>query len=174
MPTPKTPPAASAFTRPAAAQSLLGYFYPIHYKAGIKVEDALRNKGAPDELSRHQVAVLWHIHSAGDGGTTMRRKDIEQSLRAWFEISGAAITKAIRSMAAEPLALVTQEEDPRSAREKIVRLTPKGEAHIAAMMQRGVAVIREIMEPMDETTIREGIKFFQAITDSVADMERDG
>jgi DNA-binding MarR family transcriptional regulator len=172
MPPSKPSTSSGPLDRPAAALSLLGYFYPIHYKAGIKVEDALRNKGAADALSRHQVAVLWHVHSAGEAGTSMRRKDIEQSLRAWFEISGAAITKAIRSMAAEPLALVVQEEDPRSAREKIVRLTPKGEAHIAAMMERGVAVIREIMSPMDETTIREGIKFFQAITSSVAEMER--
>ena len=159
------------FDRPAAALALLGFFYPIHYKAGIKVEDALRDKGVMGELGRHQVAVLWHIHSAGENGTMMRRKDIEQSLRSWFDISSAAITKAIRAMASPPLSLVVQEEDPNSAREKIVRLTPKGAKHIAAMMDRGVDVIKEMMEPMDEATIREGIKFFQAITNSIVMME---
>lgn len=160
------------FDRPAAALALLGFFYPIHYKAGIKVEDALRDKGVMGELGRHQVAVLWHIHSAGENGTMMRRKDIEQSLRSWFDISSAAITKAIRAMASPPLSLVVQEEDPNSAREKIVRLTPKGAKHIAAMMDRGVDVIEQIMAPMDEATIREGIKFFQAITNSIVEMER--
>ncbi len=161
----------SEIDRPEAALALLGYFYPIHYKAGIKVEDALRAKGMEGELGRHQVAVLWHIHSVGTGGTQMRRKDIERSLKAWFEISGAAITKAVRSMAAPPLSLVVQVEDPASAREKIVRLTPKGERFIADMMARGVDLIQEIMGPMDADTIREGIKFFQAITESIAVMD---
>ncbi|MEQ8747585.1 MarR family winged helix-turn-helix transcriptional regulator [Pyruvatibacter sp.] len=161
-----------SLNRPDAALALLGYFYPIHYKAGIRVEDTLRNKGMRSELGRHQVAVLWHIHSAGKDGKSMRRKDIEQSLRVWFEISGAAITKAVRAMAAPPLSLVVQVEDPVSAREKLVKLTPKGERYIAAMMDRGVEVIQDIMEPMDATTIREGIKFFEAITKSIAAMER--
>ncbi len=166
-PTPPEPGSNEPMDRPARALDLLGFFYPIHYKAGIKVEDALRG----GKLSRHQVAVLWHIHSEGREGREMHRKEIERALKAWFEISGAAITKAIRGMAAPPLELVVQVEDPRSAREKIVRLTPEGEKHIEAMMARGVALIERIMGPMDAHTIREGIGFFQAITDSIAEMD---
>ena len=39
------------------------------------------------------------------------------------------------------------------------------------MMDRGVEVIEDIMAPMDEVTIREGIRFFQAITNSIVEME---
>ena len=79
---------------PDAALLFLEYYYPIHYQAGIGVEDALRG----GLLNRHQVAMLWLIHSEGREGREMNRKAIERSLESWFEISGAAITKALRAM----------------------------------------------------------------------------
>ena len=109
-----------------AARQFLELYYPIHYKAGIGVEDALRG----NELSRHQTAVLWLIHSQGTDGVQMRRKAIVAALSNWFEISNAAITKALRGMSEEPLELVRQDEDPNSGREKLVSLTPKGENHL--------------------------------------------
>ena len=65
-----------------AARQFLELYYPIHYMAGIGVEDALRGS----ELSRHQTAILWLIHSKGEQGRTMRRKDIVAALDSWFEI----------------------------------------------------------------------------------------
>ncbi|MGE0485153.1 MAG: MarR family winged helix-turn-helix transcriptional regulator [Gammaproteobacteria bacterium] len=152
---PKTPPSAPA----DAARLFLELYYPIHYKAGIGVEDALRG----GELGRHQVAILWLIHSEGEGGRAMNRKAIEHSLRQWFEVSGAAITKAIRAMSAPPLKLVRLEEDPRSGREKIVRLTPRGEAHIEAMIARGTAYVQRIIDHMDDAEIVNGLAFFRSI-----------
>ena len=102
-----------------AAHQFLELYYPIHYKAGIGVEDALRGS----ELTRHQTAILWLIHSQGDEGRRMRRKDIVSALSNWFEISNAAITKALRGMSVAPLALVKQTEDPDSGREKVVTHT---------------------------------------------------
>src|SRR5690606_34856044 len=87
---------------PGAALRFLEHYYPIHYKAGIGVEDALRG----GVLNRHQVAMLWLIHSEGKDGREMDRKAIERSLESWFEISSAAITKALRAMAQPPLALI--------------------------------------------------------------------
>lgn len=58
----------------------------------------------------------------------MNRKAIERSLGNWFEISGAAITTAVRSMSHPPRNLVDLEEDPRSGREKVTVLTVDGEA----------------------------------------------
>ena len=92
-----------------AATRFLEFYYPIHYKAGVRVEDAMRG----DDLGRHQVAILWLIHSEGADGTCMSRKDIEQHLRLWFDVSSAAITKALRAMASAPLNLLTQEESIR-------------------------------------------------------------
>lgn len=156
---PKTPAGTPARPPNDAARRFLELYYPIHYKAGIGVEDALRG----GELGRHQVAILWLIHSEGEDGRAMNRKAIERSLRQWFEVSGAAITKAIRSMSAAPLELVRLEEDPRSGREKIVRLTPRGEAHIEAMIARGTAYVQRIIDHMDAAEIVSGLAFFRSI-----------
>jgi DNA-binding MarR family transcriptional regulator len=146
-----------------AAVQLLELYYPIHYQAGIGVEDALRG----NDLSRHQVAILWLIHSQGDGGVRMNRKAIVQALENWFEISNAAITKAVRGMSRPPLGLVSLNEDPRSGREQIVTLTGKGERHLEAMIGRGTAYVQWIIDQMDERQIVEGIAFFEKIRDVV-------
>lgn len=146
-----------------AAQLFLEHYYPIHYKAGIGVEDALRD----GVLGRHQVAILWLIHSEGRQGKSMNRKAIEQSLSTWFEISGAAITKALRSMAQAPLELVTLVEDPASGREKIVTLTPKGEAHMKRMIAKGTAYVQQIIDPMSDEEILQGLHFFERIGEIV-------
>lgn len=148
-----------------AAYQFLELYYPIHYKAGIGVEDALRGT----ELSRHQVAILWLIHSEGTDGSRMSRKAIVQSLSNWFEISSAAITKALRSMAQPPLALVRLDEDPSSGREKVVTLTPKGIAHLEAMISRGTAYVQLIVDRLDDDQIVNGLDFFARITEVVDD-----
>jgi len=146
-----------------AALQLLELYYPIHYQAGIGVEDALRG----DELSRHQVAILWLLHSQGEDGVRMNRKAIVHALENWFEISNAAITKAVRAMARPPLALVALQEDPRSGREQIVTLTAKGERHLAAMIQRGTAYVQWIVDQMQDRQVVDGIAFFERIRDVV-------
>ncbi|MEM7542825.1 MAG: hypothetical protein AAF384_14760 [Pseudomonadota bacterium] len=147
-----------------AARQFLELYYPIHYQAGIGVEDALRG----DDLGRHQVAILWLIHSQGDHGIRLSRKAIVTSLASWFEISNAAITKAIRGMAGKPLGLVSLEEDPNSAREQIVALTPKGERHLIEMIERATAYVQTIVDHMDSEQIIAGISFFEKIRDVVA------
>ena len=146
-----------------AALQLLELYYPIHYQAGIGVEDALRG----DDLSRHQVAILWLLHSQGEDGIRMNRKAIVRALANWFEISNAAITKAIRSMARPPLALVALQEDPHSGREQVVTLTAKGQKHLAAMIERGTAYVQWIVDQMDDRHVVEGIAFFEKIRDVV-------
>ena len=150
-----------------AARLFLEYYYPIHYKAGIGVEDALRG----GSLGRHQVAILWLIHSEGYQGRQMNRKAIEKSLSTWFEISGAAITKALRSMAQPPLDILTLIEDPASGREKIVTLTPKGEAHLKKMIAQGTAYVQKIINPMSDEEILAGLHFFKQIGVIVDDMK---
>lgn len=148
---------------PEAALRFLEYYYPIHYKAGIGVEDALR----AGQLGRHQVAILWLIHSEGTNGREMNRKAIERSLETWFEISGAAITKALRAMAQPPLELVRLVEDPKSGREKIVLLTPKGEAHMKKMIAGGEAYVQRIIDHMSDEEIERGLHFFRRVSEIV-------
>lgn len=143
-----------------AARQFLELYYPIHYKAGIGVEDALRG----NKLSRHQTAILWLIHSQGENRTQMRRKAIVNALSNWFEISNAAITKALRGMCEPPLRLVRQDEDPNSGREKVVTLTKKGEAHLAQMIERGTAYVQLIVNGLTDDQVVNGIDFFERIT----------
>ena len=150
-----------------AARQFLELYYPIHYQAGIRVEDAMRG----GELSRHQVAILWLVRAEGEGGRRMNRKAIERSLGSWFEISGAAITKALRSMSQAPRKLVELEEDPRSGREKVVVLTRAGEDCLRAMVERGERYIRRIVERMNDAEVINGIHFFERIRAIVQTLE---
>lgn len=146
---------------PVAA--LLEFFYPIHYKLGMTLEDALR-KG---QLTRKQVAILWLIRSEGGPAYRMPRKEIERLLATWFEISGSAITKALRTMARPPLSLVKLVEDPRSGREKLVMLTAKGEQFLLAMMEAGQRYIQQIADRVSEEDLRAGIRFLSQVTEAL-------
>ena len=85
----------------------------------------------------------------------------------WFEISNAAITKALRGMSMAPLRLVRQDEDPSSGREKVVTLTAKGEAHLGEMIKRGTAYVQLIVDGLSSDQIVNGIDFFTRITEVV-------
>jgi DNA-binding MarR family transcriptional regulator len=151
---------AVAYTRSAEANpaaALLEFFYPFHYKGGMALEDALRC----GQLSRKQVAILWLIRAEGEQGKRMRRKDIERSIQTWFEVSSSAITKALRSMARPPLSLVQIVEDKQSAREKQVRLTPKGERFLATMVAEGQRFEQQIVDQLTPEEVSFGIHFLQ-------------
>src|SRR6266581_8445807 len=146
---------ASGTADPAA--ELLELFYPVHYKGGMALEDAMRG----GRLSRKQVAILWLIRSEGGQGRRMRRKEIERLIQTWFEVSSSAITKALRSMARPPLSLVQVTEDPQSAREKQVRLTPKGERFLATMVAAGQKFEQQIVDQLTPEEVSFGIHFLQ-------------
>lgn len=152
---------AKAIDIPAApAAALLEFFYPIHYKLGMTLEDALRR----GQLTRKQVAILWLIRSEGGPDHRMPRKDIERLLATWFEISGSAITKALRAMARAPLNLVKLVEDPRSGREKLVLLTAKGEQFLLAMIEEGQQYIQQIADHLSDADLQAGIRFLSQVT----------
>lgn len=157
---------SAAALAPAAA--LLEFFYPIHYKLGMALEDVLRR----GQLTRKQVAILWLIRAEGGPERRMPRKEIERLLTTWFEISGSAITKALRAMARPPLQLVKLVEDPHSAREKLVLLTPKGEQFLLAMIEAGQQYIQQIAVQLSDADLRAGIRFLSQVT-AVLEQMRD-
>lgn len=148
--------------RGTTAAELQEFFYPIHYQIGMALEDALRG----GLLTRKQSAILWMIRSAGEDGRRMRRKEIVQSMQSWFEVTNSALSKAIRGMARPPLALVQISEDPRSAREKLITLTPKGEQFLAAMAARGEAFLQDIIVHVPPEVIRGGIEYLQQLIEA--------
>lgn len=142
---------------------LLELIYPIQYKWGFALEDVLRS----DVLTRMQIVILWLIRCEGESGRSMRRRDIQRVLAAWFEASNSTVTKALRSMARPPLNLVKVMEDPRSGREKKVVLTAKGEEFFALMLERCRAFLEPIAAQIGAADIREGIRFLKKWISSV-------
>src|SRR5580700_5093273 len=88
--------------RRSAATELMEFFYPVHYEIGTALEDVVR----ANVLSRQQAASLWLIRSQGENGYRMRRKDIEANIRRWFEVTSAAVSRALRAMMRPPLELI--------------------------------------------------------------------
>lgn len=148
--------------RDTTAAELQEFFYPIHYQIGMALEDALRG----GLLTRKQAAILWMIRSAGENGRRMRRKEIVHAMQSWFEVTNSALSKAIRGMARPPLALVQLSEDPRSAREKLVTLTPKGEQFLEAMAARGEAFLQDIIVHLPPEVMRGGIEYLRQLTEA--------
>ena len=136
---------------------LLELIYPIQYKWGFTLEDVLRS----DALSRMQVVILWLIRCEGEDGRSMRRRDIQRFLSAWFEASNSTVTEALRSMARHPLKLVKLMEHPDSAREKKVVLTARGERFFATMLKRCREFLQPIAAQIGEEDIREGIRYLK-------------
>jgi len=164
------PRAVNATASETAAGELLELFYPIHYRAGMALEDAMRH----GRLTRTQVAILWLIRAEGGVGATMRRKDIERRIRAWFEITSSAITKSIRGMARAPLGLVSIVEDPHSAREKRVVLTARGKRFQSVMLAEGRNFLRGIITELSAEDVKHGIRFLRQAIDVLEGAEQTG
>lgn len=153
-------PAADAGAISKAARDFLELFYPVHYKIGIGIEDSLRG----GRLTRHQVAILWLIRSEGEGGTRIARKDIERSITRWYEIGNSAISKALRVLAKPPYELVEIIENPLSARERHVVLTPAGEAQIAWMVGQGQRFVQRMVDLLTAAESDQGVHFLTRVS----------
>ena len=156
---PKKVATAGSYRRSAATE-LMEFFYSVHYEIGTALEDVVR----ADVLSRQQAAILWLIRSQGDGGVRMRRKDIESNVRRWFEVTSAALSKSLRTMMHAPLALIEITEDPRSGREKLVALTPRGEAFLEAAATKAGMVLAGLIEDAPLDVIENAITYFRYLT----------
>lgn len=138
------------------AAELLSYFYPMHYRVGVDLE-VLMCQG---RIARKQAAILWLVHTRADPAGWVRRREIEERLSTWFEISNSNISKLLRDLTRTPTAFVTQIENPQSGREKLVRLTKAGEAFAAGMIEASVAYLSQRLAHLNADEFRWGIAFF--------------
>ena len=159
------PKRATANRRNELSGEILELFYPVHYQVGMALEDALRQR----RLTRKQVAILWLIRSIGGERRRLSRKQIQQAVTNWFEVSNSQITKALRAMARPPLALIQIVEDPKSGREKQVLLTAKGERFLLTMVERGRAFFRPVGERLTPNLIRDGLVFLRLASAALED-----
>ncbi len=139
---------------------LLGFFYPIHYGIAMETETRMLQ----GKVSRQQAAVIWLIESTVGSSGWMRRRIIEQQLRSWFESSNSQVSQLLKELASPPLALIVQMENPLSAREKLVALTPQGRAFFQSMFETGIEFLGERLTHISEEMARSGISFYSAIT----------
>mgnify|MGYP000036958135 CR=1 FL=1 len=153
----------------AAARDFLDLFYPVHYKIGIGIEDALRG----GRLTRHQVAILWLIRSEGEGGKRLARKEIERSITRWFEIGNSAISKALRVLAKPPYELLAIVENPLSARERYVLLTPAGEQQIEWMVGQGHRFLQRMVDHLNADESAQGVHFLTRVSAIIDIVERE-
>jgi len=146
--------------RRSADTELMEFFYSVHYEIGTALEDVVR----ADLLSRQQAAILWLIRSQGDSGIRMRRKDIESNVRRWFEVTNAALSRSLRAMMHPPLGLIEITEDPRSGREKLVALTPKGKAFVDSAATQAASVLAELIADVPLDVVDHAISYFRHLT----------
>lgn len=143
-----------------SAKEFLDLFYPVHYKVGIGIEDALRG----GRLTRHQVAILWLIRSEGEGGRSIPRKEIERLITRWFEIRNSAISKSLRVMARAPLSLLEIHEHPLSGRERQVVLTAKGARELERMIEEGRRFIQTMVDHLAALEATQGVHFLTRVS----------
>ena len=146
--------------REQAAGLFLEQYYPFHYEVGFTIERELRDPS----LTQHQTVMLRIIHAkAGDNGR-VPRKDVERQIKLWFDVTSSAISKALRGLARPPLGLLLIEENPESAREKYVSLTPEGRKMVAEMNARGEAIVQRIIDSMSSQEIQQGLHFLRQVS----------
>jgi DNA-binding MarR family transcriptional regulator len=156
-----------------AARGFLELFYPIHYAIGMQVEDALRCGG---ELDRHQTVVMWLLRSEAlkNGSSSMRRKDIERRLIAWYDITSSTVSKALRALAKPPHNFIVISEDPNSGREKLVTVTPAGRRYYKRMVDNASAFIKLGTDRMSVEENSMGIHMFKVISDTFQQLRDEG
>ena len=132
------------------ATALTNLFLPVPYRIGVAFEETLRC----GRLHRKQVAILLLMQAAGGAACSMRRKDIERLLAAWFETSSSTITPALGTLAQSPLQFVRIGEDPDLGCEKRVTLTTKGKKFLLTMDAASRTFAQRVLERMPKAEIR--------------------
>jgi DNA-binding MarR family transcriptional regulator len=163
---PKTVPdsvASSGEAEPLTSKELMGemlsYFYPVHYRVGMDLEIVM----CQGRITRKQAAILWLVHSRADDGNWVSRKEIDERLSKWFEISKSNISKIMRELTKPPLSLVIQTENPVSGREKVVKLTGEGEVFVDSMNAAAIDHLRRTFNELTEQELRRGVNFMKLL-----------
>lgn len=158
----KASPARAVASHPASPE-FLRLFYPFHYVVGEAMEKSLQGPA----LSHHEAVILWMIHSEGEGGTSLPRKEIERLICSWYELGSPAVTKVLKRMAAREKPLLTIRNSADSGREKKVFLTQEGEREVTLMMKRASRTIDQIIDGWGEKEIKAGLQFLAKVVERV-------
>ena len=147
----------------------LELFFPIHYRVGITIEDVLGS----GKLTRQQTCILWMIHTRGEGGRVLKRKEIEQALLAWYEVTSSAVSKALRQLAKPPFNMLEIVEDPMSGREKLIHLTDSGQAFIENAIANGSELMGWMISKLSDEEVKQGIGFLSRVSEIFDELPDD-
>ncbi|MDB5577827.1 MAG: hypothetical protein JWR80_3003 [Bradyrhizobium sp.] len=153
---PPCPPLEEAPER-TFARDVLAYFYPVHYRMGMEMEQAM----SLGRVDRKQAAMLWLIHSRTTGGGWLRRKEVEAELLGWFDISNSKISRIMGDLSRGPMKLIESAETPDSGREKMLRLTSEGQTFVEDMIDAAVELLKTKMGDVSLDEQRFGLAFFE-------------
>jgi DNA-binding MarR family transcriptional regulator len=144
----------------AKRSRLLQVIYPLHCRIAAAVENTICGG-----LTPVQASILWmfrqHV-AMNHRRANLPRKEIAQWVNHWFGFTGAAVSHAIRGMSSPPLALVRLVKDSSSRREKLVRLTARGEQFLISMEERGQLCLELIERELPEEQLWAGVSFLSA------------
>lgn len=141
----------------AFAERVLRYFYPVHYRFGMEMEQAM----GQGRLGRKQAALLWLIHSEAGTDGWMPRKDIEAKLGGWFEMSSPNVTKIIHDTASVPHEMIEIIDSPGSGREKRLRLTESGQNFVSTMIVSANLFLSGRVGHMPQPKLAAGLAFLE-------------
>lgn len=78
----------------------------------------------------------------------MPRKRVVNLMTDWYEITNSSVSKALQALAKPPHEFIAINQDPRSGREVVISLTPRGLAHCDAMVESAASVVTKLTTGM--------------------------
>lgn len=138
----------------------MAFFYTVHYQLSTTLEDILSD----GLLSRKQIVLLQLIHTESHDGLPVPRKVVEQEMKRWFEMSTSSISKALRALARPPLELVHISEDPASARERLVEISPRGAEFLRRTTARAGDYFATVVKDMRPDLLAHAVAYFDELT----------
>lgn len=139
------------------AERLMSFFYPVHYRLGMEMEQAM----CQGRVDRKQSAMLWLVYSRSDEQGWVRRKDIVRELSSWFEISEAKVSRMLRSLSSPPHDFLELAESPDSSRERILRLTGEGVQFVEVMRASAMAYLTAQVGHLSHDELDWGLAFLE-------------
>lgn len=146
--------------RAALVRGLFDFFYPVHYKLGMIFELLMRD----GRLTRKQLTVLWMIQILRGADGSLPRKQLEAALLEWFEMLGPAVSSVLKELSSSPLEFVAVATSASSRRERVVSLTPAGEAFIARVDQLGFQRFSRLVETLPDELMQQGANYLAALS----------
>lgn len=149
---------------------LFQYFYLVHYQLNMLIEDVMRGP-----LTRKEAALLFYLHAEGGKAASLPRKQVAARLNDWFEATSSNVTKIIARLEAQPLGLVVVTNEPGSARDKRVTLSPEGHAFVQSMLKKGEQQSELLLRGLSDEQVRVGLEFFKSassITNSIVPLKK--